>query len=71
MVQENPILALFYMIYSLKELTNNSTIYGIETRDELVLKSQGLAAQLGFKNMSFLNLSVTDSINSPALPSAN
>lgn len=61
---------LGFILYDLffKELTNNSTIYGIETRDELVLKSQGLAAQLGFKNMSFLNLSVTDSINSPALP---
>ena len=43
-------------------------IYGIETRSELVHKSQELAARLGFFGMSFLNLSVTDSITSDALP---
>jgi hypothetical protein len=61
---------LGFILYDLffKELTNNSTIYGIETRDELVIKSQELAARLGFKNMSFLNLSVTDSITSADLP---
>ncbi|TXI99983.1 MAG: SAM-dependent methyltransferase [Neisseriales bacterium] len=61
---------LGFILYDLffKQLANNSTIYGIETRDELVLKSQELAAQPGFNNMSFLNLSVTDSISSSALP---
>ena len=61
---------LGFILYDLffKQLANNSTIYGIETRDDLVIKSQELAAQLGFNNMSFLNLSVTDSISSPALP---
>ena len=43
-------------------------IYGIETRKELVSKSQGLADKLGFANMSFLNLSVEESIHSPQLP---
>ena len=43
-------------------------IYGIETREELVSKSQALAAKLGFARMSFLNLSVEESIQSPQLP---
>jgi len=45
-----------------------SRIYGIETRDELVNKSQELATRLGFSGMSFLNLSVAQSITSDALP---
>jgi hypothetical protein len=43
-------------------------IYGIETRPELVDKSRDLARRLQFSRMSFLNLSVEDSISSPALP---
>ncbi|MDD2722152.1 MAG: SAM-dependent methyltransferase [Gallionella sp.] len=43
-------------------------IYGIETREALVNKSQELAARLGFGRMSFLDLSVEDSIHSPLLP---
>ena len=43
-------------------------IYGIETREALVSKSQQLAAKLGFAHMSFLNLSVEESIHSPQLP---
>ncbi|MGD9786970.1 MAG: SAM-dependent methyltransferase [Sulfuricellaceae bacterium] len=43
-------------------------IYGIETREELVLKSRELADRLGFGRMSFLNLTVEDSISSDALP---
>jgi len=43
-------------------------IYGIETREELVSKSQQLAVRLGFEHMSFLNLSVEQSIHSPQLP---
>ena len=39
-------------------------IYGIETRPELVAKSQELAARLGFERMSFLNLSVANAVNS-------
>jgi hypothetical protein len=43
-------------------------IYGIETREELVGKSRQLAAKLGFARMSFLNLTVEESICSPQLP---
>ncbi|MET1534833.1 class I SAM-dependent methyltransferase [Burkholderia sola] len=45
-----------------------SHVYGIETREELVARSTELAARLGFGGMSFLNLSVADSITSPQLP---
>ena len=43
-------------------------IYGIETREELVAKSCGLAESLGFGRMSFLHLSVEESTRSPLLP---
>ena len=43
-------------------------IYGVEARDELVEKSRELAKRLGFPGMSFLNLSVAQSISAPALP---
>jgi hypothetical protein len=46
----------------------NGHIYGIETRLELVEKSQALAARLGFARMSFLACTVEDSLTSPALP---
>ena len=45
-----------------------SHIYGIETRDELVQKSEALAEKLAFPGMSFLNLSVAESITSDRLP---
>lgn len=47
---------------------NGSHIYGIETREELVKSSEELAKRLGFEGMSFLNLSVADSITSDRLP---
>jgi hypothetical protein len=43
-------------------------IYGIETREALVDKSRELSERLGFARMSFLNLSVEESIHSPQLP---
>lgn len=43
-------------------------IYGIETREALVNKSQQLASSLGFERMSFLNLSVEESIHTPLMP---
>lgn len=49
-------------------LKNGSHIYGIETREELVKSSEELAKRLGFDGMSFLNLSVADSITSDKLP---
>jgi len=61
---------LGFILYDLffKALGNDSRIYGIETRDELVRKSQDLAQRLNFPNMSFLNLSVAESIDSDRLP---
>jgi hypothetical protein len=51
-----------------KSLAGASRIYGIETRDELVRKSEELATRLGFPGMSFLNLSVAESTLSDRLP---
>jgi len=61
---------LGFILYDLffKTLSNASHIYGIETRDELVKKSQALAQSLGFAHMTFLNLSVAASITSDRLP---
>lgn len=47
---------------------NAFTVYGIETREELVKKSRELAQRLEFSGMSFLNLSVADSSLSKDLP---
>jgi len=61
---------LGFILYDLffKALHDASHIYGIETREELVTHSHELAQQLGFGGMSFLNLSVTESIVSDKLP---
>lgn len=61
---------LGFILYDLffKTLAGTSRIYGIETRDELVRKSEELAARLGFPGMSFLNLSVAESTLSDRLP---
>ena len=44
------------------------TVYGIETRRELVEHSRELAGQLGFGRMNFLDVSVEESTRSEALP---
>lgn len=61
---------LGFLLYDLffKARNDTSHIYGIETRTELVEKSHALAAALGFDRMSFLNLSVAQSISSKQLP---
>jgi hypothetical protein len=61
---------LGFILYDLffKALNDASHIYGIETREELVIHSCELAQHLGFGGMSFLNLSVADSIVSDKLP---
>lgn len=46
----------------------NGEIYSIENRQELVLKSQELAARCQFDRMRFCHLSVQDSISSPLIP---
>ncbi|MBS1190315.1 MAG: hypothetical protein H6R10_2107 [Rhodocyclaceae bacterium] len=56
---------LYDLFFKAKE---SGHIYGIETRPELVDSSRELAKRLGFGRMSFLNLSVEESIRSPALP---
>ena len=60
---------LGFILYDLffKSKTNGH-IFGIETRPELVEKSIELAQRLNFERMSFLNLTVEESIHSPALP---
>nr|WP_202424075.1 methyltransferase [Duganella lactea] len=61
---------LGFIIYDLffKALQNDSHIYGIETREELVARSQELATQFNFPGMSFLPLSVAESTESKLLP---
>ncbi|MQA39457.1 class I SAM-dependent methyltransferase [Rugamonas aquatica] len=61
---------LGFIIYDLffKALGDNSHIYGIETREELVARSQELAKQFNFPGMSFLPLSVAESTESKLLP---
>ena len=61
---------LGFILYDLffKSLNDDSHIYGIETRQELVRNARDLAARLGFEGMSFLDLSVAESIESDALP---
>ena len=60
---------LGFILYDLFLKTRESGhVYGIETREALVSKSRELAERLGFGRMSFLNLSVEESIGSPQLP---
>ncbi|NGZ85463.1 class I SAM-dependent methyltransferase [Duganella aceris] len=61
---------LGFIIYDLffKALEDKSHIYGIETREELVARSQELAAKFNFPGMSFLPLSVAESTESKLLP---
>ncbi|GAB2888564.1 SAM-dependent methyltransferase [Paralcaligenes sp. KSB-10] len=61
---------LGFILYDLffKQLKDQSHLYGIETREELVRSAADLAQRLGFPGMSFLNLSVADSIASDRLP---
>jgi hypothetical protein len=61
---------LGFILYDLffKGREQGAHIHGIETRAELVERSCELATRLGFKGMSFLNLSVEQSIASELLP---
>lgn len=61
---------LGFILYDLffKQRSDDAHVFGIETRQELVLRSRELAQQLEFAGMSFLNLSVADSITSSLLP---
>ena len=60
---------LGFIIYDLFfKALGRGTIYGIETRSELVESSKALAQKLGFDRMRFLNVSVADSTQSTDLP---
>jgi hypothetical protein len=61
---------LGFILYDLffKNLQDNSHIYGIECRDELVFKSRSLADKFNFPGMTFLNLSVAESIEASVIP---
>ena len=59
---------ILYDLFFKGRQDDGSHIYGIETRDDLVEKSRLLARRLEFPGMSFLKLSVADSINSAELP---
>ncbi|MCP5233506.1 MAG: SAM-dependent methyltransferase [Zoogloeaceae bacterium] len=62
---------LGFILYDLffKNLAPAGTIFGIETRDELVANSRRLADKLEFnRGMRFYNLSVAESIESERLP---
>ena len=61
---------LGFILYDLyfKALNDGSHIWGIESRDELVGKSRALAERLAFARMSFLNLTVAESIDCAQLP---
>ncbi len=61
---------LGFILYDLffKSRHDASHIFGIETRNELVESSRALAQRLAFERMSFLHLSVAESIVSPQLP---
>ena len=60
---------LGFIIYDLFfKALGQGTIYGIETRSELVESSKALAERLGFERMRFLNVSVAESTQSNELP---
>lgn len=61
---------LGFILYDLffKSLTHPASIFGIETRPELVEHSRELAERLAFSGMTFLNLPVLESLYSPQLP---
>lgn len=60
---------LGFILYDLfLKARNSGHIYGIETRQDLVEKSALLANKLDFGRMSFLNLSVENSIHAATLP---
>jgi len=61
---------LGFILYDLflKGIADDSHVYSIETRAELVELSRELANRLGFDRMTFLHLSVAESIASSLLP---
>lgn len=61
---------LGFILYDLFFKTQKSGhVYGIESRSELVEKSQALAKRLGYGRMSFLPLTVADAMDTQTIPS--
>ncbi len=61
---------LGFILYDLyfKAHGYSGQIVGVEARDNLVEKSQHLAAQLDFQGMSFLHAQVADTLDCPGIP---
>jgi hypothetical protein len=61
---------LGFILYDLffKARGDQSHVYGIEARRELVEKSVALARELQFARMTFLNTTAADALNAPQLP---
>ncbi|MGL4409651.1 MAG: class I SAM-dependent methyltransferase [Zoogloea sp.] len=60
---------LGFILYDLfLKARDAGTVYGIETRAELVARSRELAERLDFGRMEFLDLLVEEAINTPLLP---
>jgi hypothetical protein len=63
-----------YLGFILYDLTlkalGRGTVYGIETRAELVERSRALAQRLGFERMRFLPISAADAADAQELPAA-
>jgi hypothetical protein len=61
---------LGFMLYdAVLRVRGAGTVYGVETRAELVARSHALAQQLGFERMRFVATTVQDATTSAALPS--
>ena len=60
---------LGFMLYDrFFQQRNEGEVYGIETRDDLVMRSRDLAGRLGFRRMHFLPLTVQQAMASTELP---
>lgn len=61
---------LGFMLYDryLKSIAEPHHVYGIETREELVLRARELARDAKFSQMSFLNLAAAEAVAANTLP---
>lgn len=61
---------LGFILYDLffKNILDRGHVFGIERNEALIEKSKTLQSRLGFKNMSFINASVSEAIESKEIP---